>query len=140
MPPLLTKKQWIVIAVASGLVVLMFWSSLSRKMALPEAQAASGVAIFISASIDTVLRFFTTVGGLVCVVILAGLFFRFRQPRDGGTEEDGYELLTQATRLEREGRIQEALAAYRHVAEKYSHTPAGQDAQISIESLQAKAD
>ena len=125
---------------AAGLVALMFWSSLSRQMALPEAQTASGVAIFISAAIDTVLRFFTTVGGLGCVIILTGLFFRFRQPRDRGTAEDGYELLTQATRLETQGHIQEALAAYRHVAEKYSHTAAGQDAQKSIESLQTKTD
>lgn len=57
---------------------------------------------------------------------------------DAKTEASGYELLERATRLEAKGNVQEALAAYRQVAEKYSHTAAGQDAQKSLESLQSK--
>ena len=52
-------------------------------------------------------------------------------------EEAAYELLDAATKLETQGRVQEALAAYQRIAERYSHTAAGQDAQKSIESLRA---
>ncbi len=55
-----------------------------------------------------------------------------------GTEEEGYELLAQATKLELKGRIQEALIAYQQVADRYSHTTAGHDASKSIESLRSK--
>src|SRR5215469_16170692 len=51
-----------------------------------------------------------------------------------GTEDEGYELLSDATKLERQGRVQEALAAYQRIVDKYSHTAAGADAQKSIES------
>jgi hypothetical protein len=37
--------------------------------------------------------------------------------------------------LEAQGRVQEALAAYQHIADRYSHTAAGNDAKISIENL-----
>jgi hypothetical protein len=53
-------------------------------------------------------------------------------------EAFGYELLEKATHLETKGNVQEALATYRQIAEKYSHTAAGQDAQKSLESLQSK--
>lgn len=56
----------------------------------------------------------------------------------GGTEEEGYELLAQATKLELKGRIQEALIAYQQVADRYSHTTAGHDAKKDIESLRSK--
>jgi hypothetical protein len=55
-----------------------------------------------------------------------------------GTEEEGYELLSQATKLEVQGRIREALFAYQRVADRYSHTTAGYDARKSLESLRAK--
>lgn len=55
-----------------------------------------------------------------------------------GTEDEGYELLADATKLETQGRVQEAIAAYQRVVDKYSHTTAGADAQKSLESLQAK--
>lgn len=55
-----------------------------------------------------------------------------------GTEDEGYELLQDATRLETQGRIQEALALYQSIANKYSHGGAGKDAQKSIEDLQAR--
>src|SRR5580765_2262490 len=55
-----------------------------------------------------------------------------------GTEEEGYEVLARATKLETQGRVQEALLAYQRVADRYSHTAAGHDARKSIESLRAK--
>ena len=43
----------------------------------------------------------------------------------------------EATKLETQGRVQEALAAYQRVADKYPDTAAGRDARKSIESLRA---
>jgi Protein of unknown function (DUF805) len=57
---------------------------------------------------------------------------------DTGTEDGGYELLERATRLERDGRIQETLSAYEDIARRYGHTNAGHDAEKSAESLRAK--
>lgn len=54
------------------------------------------------------------------------------------TEDIGYEALAHATRLETEGRVQEALAIYQRIVEKYPETDAGRDARKSIESLQAR--
>jgi len=62
------------------------------------------------------------------------------QPQVTGTEAAGYGLLDQATRLERDGRIQEALAAYEEIAQKYAHTAAGPDAKQSAESLRRSVD
>jgi hypothetical protein len=53
-------------------------------------------------------------------------------------EDERYELLNRATRLETKGRVEEALAAYRELMEKYPDSPAGQDARKSLESLEAK--
>jgi hypothetical protein len=55
-----------------------------------------------------------------------------------GTEDEGYELLADATKLETQGQVQEAIAAYQRVVDNYSHTPAGKDAQKSVEALRAK--
>lgn len=55
-----------------------------------------------------------------------------------GTVDEGYELLAEATRLETQGRVQEALLAYQRVADGYAETAAGHDARKSIESLRAK--
>jgi hypothetical protein len=60
------------------------------------------------------------------------------EPYARAEEDKGYELLADATKLEAQGRVQEAIAAYQRIADKYSHTAAGQDAQKSIESLQVK--
>jgi hypothetical protein len=54
-----------------------------------------------------------------------------------GTAEEGYELLADATKLEAQGRVQEAIAAYQRVVDRYSHNAAGNDAKISIENLVA---
>jgi hypothetical protein len=54
-----------------------------------------------------------------------------------GTEDEGYELLADALKVEQAGRIQEALSLYQRVADAYAHTNAGQDARKSIESLRA---
>jgi hypothetical protein len=60
------------------------------------------------------------------------------EAHDTGTEDGGYELLERATRLERDGRIHEALSAYEDIARKYAHTTAGHDAEKSAESLRTK--
>lgn len=49
-----------------------------------------------------------------------------------GTEDEGYELLHDAAKLETQGRVQEALGIYQRVVERYSHTAAGRDAQASM--------
>jgi uncharacterized membrane protein YhaH (DUF805 family) len=59
-------------------------------------------------------------------------------PQDDGTREAGYELLDKALRLERGGRIKDALAAYDDIARRYVQTTAGHDAEKSAESLRAK--
>jgi hypothetical protein len=74
----------------------------------------------------------------------AGIYLESVDQVDGeadeseGTEEEGYELLALATKLELKGRVQEALVAYQQVAVRYSRTAAGHDAGKSIESLRAK--
>jgi len=73
--------------------------------------------------------------GVACAVVLIGLFYRFRIPPDSGSEDDGYELLERALRLERKGRIEDALKAYEEIAEKYAHHSAGLDAKKSAENL-----
>jgi Protein of unknown function (DUF2569) len=50
-------------------------------------------------------------------------------------EDDGYELLEEATAMETNGRLQEALTAYQQIADKFPNTALGRDAQKSIESL-----
>jgi hypothetical protein len=55
-----------------------------------------------------------------------------------GTEDEGYELLAEATKLETSGRIEEALLAYQRLALTHGHTSAGRDAQISFESLRSR--
>jgi len=67
---------------------------------------------------------------------LSVLFYRFRTPKDTGTKEDGFELLSHATRLERKGQIEEALKAYLYISEKYSEHEVGKDAKISYDVLQ----
>ena len=55
-----------------------------------------------------------------------------------GTEDEGYKLLNDATKLEAKGRVWEALALYQRIVERYPHTAAGGDAQKSAESLRAR--
>ena len=67
---------------------------------------------------------------------------RFFQGLFGGkppsTGDFGYEALAYATRLETEGHLPEALAAYQKIAEQYRGTAAGSDAQKSGESLKTR--
>jgi TPR repeat protein len=70
---------------------------------------------------------------LILSWVVANKFREQKRPDDAG-----YELLQIATQLETKGRVQDALAAYREIAEKYSRTGPGQDAQKSFESLQSK--
>lgn len=53
-------------------------------------------------------------------------------------EDQGYQLLAEATKLETQGRIQEALVAYQQIFDNYPRTSAGQDALRSAESLRAR--
>jgi S1-C subfamily serine protease/tetratricopeptide (TPR) repeat protein len=55
-----------------------------------------------------------------------------------GTEEEGYELLHDATKLEAGGRVQEALTLYQRIVERCPQTAAAGDAQKSAESLRAR--
>ena len=55
-----------------------------------------------------------------------------------GAEDEGYELLNDATKLEAKGRVWEALTLYQRIVERYPHTAAGGDAQKSAESLRAR--
>jgi TPR repeat protein len=50
-------------------------------------------------------------------------------------EDEGYELLHDATKLEAGGRAQEALTLYQRIVERYPNTAAAGDARISAESL-----
>jgi hypothetical protein len=50
---------------------------------------------------------------------------------------DGYEALEAAARLQQQGRIPEAAAAYQQIAQTYSGLPAGRDAQISLDNLRS---
>ena len=52
-------------------------------------------------------------------------------------EDVGYAALASATKLEAEGRIQEASDLYQKIAEAYPNTGAARDAQKSLEDLRA---
>ena len=130
--PPLTQEQIVVLSVAAALLLSSFLSEFSSRPAdelLPDR--------FVIAVIGTALRVFLTPGGIISIVVLSALFYRFRKPPDSGTIDDGYELLERAIRLEKKGQIEDAIKAYEYVAVRYSHTTAGQDARKSIESLRA---
>jgi len=48
--------------------------------------------------------------------------------------------MSQATKLEVQGRIKEAIKLYRRVAVDYSGTPASKDAEISIAQLEKNSE
>jgi hypothetical protein len=52
-------------------------------------------------------------------------------------EQDGYALLARGTKLERQGRVKEAMVTYQQVTEKYPGTIAARDAQKSEEDLRS---
>lgn len=54
------------------------------------------------------------------------------------SEEDAYSLISEAVRLEVKGKFDEALLKYQEVVTRFRSTPAGNDAEKSIEALQAK--
>ncbi len=67
--------------------------------------------------------------------------WRDRESPPSSSEIDtdtGYEVLALGTRLEMEGRVQEALVVYQKIIEQYPDTEASRDAKKSIDSLQAK--
>src|SRR5262249_55721879 len=69
------------------------------------------------------------------VQLFQGVLGGRRPPR---LENAGYDELELATRLEAQGRIQDAAAAYKSIAERFASTPAGDDARKSLETLQAR--
>jgi hypothetical protein len=69
------------------------------------------------------------------IEFLKGWAGRNRQP---DLEDVGYEALAHATKLETQGRTEEAMAAYQQIAERCAHTNAGRDALKSLENLSAK--
>ncbi len=58
--------------------------------------------------------------------------------REVPREASAFALLEEATKLETRGRLNEALAKYEAVVERFGGTAAGHDAQKSIESLRAR--
>jgi hypothetical protein len=52
-------------------------------------------------------------------------------------DDEGRALLDQATKMEIDGRVHDAVLVYQHIARKYPRTSAGKDAQKSLESLRA---
>ena len=66
---------------------------------------------------------------------------RIRRPGEVGAsldaDDEGHALLAQATKMEIDGRVRDAVLVYQHIALKYPHTSAGQDAQKSLKSLRA---
>jgi len=64
-----------------------------------------------------------------------GLTGKNEQP---STEDVGYDALAYGTRLETQGRVEEALEVYQKIAEIYRDTAAGRDAQKSIECLRTR--
>ena len=60
------------------------------------------------------------------------------RPTTTQTEDEAYELLNDATKLEAKGRVEEALSLYQRIVERYPQTAAGGDAQKSAQSLRAK--
>jgi hypothetical protein len=69
------------------------------------------------------------------VQLFYGLLGGRRPPR---LDNAGYDELEAATRLESQGRLQEAAVSYQLIADRYGGTPAGGDARKSLENLQAK--
>jgi hypothetical protein len=133
----LTLVQQVVTVVGVALVALVFVLSFLRedkRFGSDSLSLKMAGVIFYNSVVGTI-NFFLSPLGLGCVVILTSLFYRFRIPPDRGTEDDGYELLERAMRLERKGRVQDALHAYDDIAKKYQHTTAGSDAKKGAESL-----
>jgi hypothetical protein len=132
--PTLGSNQVLVLVVAAILFAYEFWSSYSFVAARINRNGDSfSVSVILFYAL---IRLFNMLN-VIYFGFLGWLFFRFRIPRDSGSVDAGYELLQCALRLETKGQIQEALKAYEDVALRYAHTPAGQDAKKSIESLQA---
>lgn len=115
-----------------------------------EKKMLSGAITFIAGILVTGLTYLNAVhspfGGTYVIAwgamlvggvrFFRGLTERDQKPRSG--EDAGYGALAQATRLEAQGRIQEALALYQQISEKFPESDAGQDAKKSIESIHAR--
>ena len=67
-------------------------------------------------------------------------FFRGLTGRNERPDPDdaSYAALAGATLLEKQGRVQEAMDAYKQIAETYPGRPVGRDAQNSLEDLRTK--
>jgi hypothetical protein len=69
------------------------------------------------------------------VQLLQGLFGNRRPPK---LDNAGYAELEAATLLEAQGRLPDAIALYKMIAERYPSAPVATDARKSLESLEAK--
>jgi hypothetical protein len=123
-----------------------------------EERMLSGALWCVGGILVTVLSFVSAasnpLGGTYLVawgaIVFGALrFFQGRTDRDAkpssetvtyepSSEDVAYEALSDGTKLEIEGRVEEAMLAYKEVIEKYPDTEAGKDAKKSIESLQSK--
>lgn len=129
-----TAKQKIVVVAGVTIFGFYLWFSFLNELGKTTPQPQLSLNLLIR-----VVGHFLAVVPLGIMVILTTLFYRFRIAPDRGTQDDGYELLERATRLERKGCVQEALTAYEDIARRYARTSAGIDAQKSLESLISKA-
>jgi hypothetical protein len=94
----------------------------------------------INTAIGIVERFLS-MGGIVTVVLLCSLFYRFRAPikiSGVATEQQACELLDEAIKLEAGGDLSEALAKYQEGITGCGRTTASKDAEQCIESLREK--
>jgi hypothetical protein len=123
------RRGWLVLAMtlAFGLVATV-WTAIFGRSAGFLAVAGLGVAILFLPP---------------CAYWIFVLFFGQEAwplpgaPKGIPTEERAAALLDEATKLETRGRVQEALAKYQTVVERFPGTAASHDAQKSMESLRA---
>jgi uncharacterized membrane protein YhdT len=130
-------------------VGLVMWSGATAFFAyvtylLAQRRASLGLIYTLVAihAVNVVIRGIYPGELLFWIVWSAMAIVKFREQKrrepDDGTEAGGYERLREATKLETKGRVQEALAAYQQVADKYPGKAVGRDAEKSAESLRQK--
>jgi hypothetical protein len=131
------RKQRIVLWIALVFLALFSLPSLSYHIS----RFRLTPQYIIGGSLDVIrgtIAMLMSPGGFIIGAVLVGFYFHFRPPNDSGSVDDGYELLSHATKLEREGRAQAAIKAYEDIARAYANTSAGLDAQTSLDALRAK--
>ena len=118
-------------------------SAAERKMIFGALWCIGGIlvtgATYVAASGPGGGTYFVAWGAIVfgAIRFFSGLSGRNEQT---DSEDVGYDALEAATKLETEGRVQEAIALYETIAQNYPDKPAGHDAQKSLESLREKVE